>query len=174
MTRIHKKNKQKKNSGVIKFLVIAGILLISTLLIVFKTLPDQSGETSAVFPNAVPTLVPTQANEVAIADESLEERLDRLILAKEPVFAFFHSNNCQLCLEMIDIVKEVYPDYQAEIELVDINVYDEMNKNLLARANIHSIPTQIFFNESGEAFQSIGLMSAEQLRDSLDKLAGKE
>ncbi len=174
MTRIHKKNQKKKNSGVIKILVIGGILLISALLIVFKTLPDQSAETAAVLPNAVPTLVPSQANEKAVIEESLEERLDQLILAKTPVFAFFHSNNCQLCLEMIDIVKEVYPDYQGEIELIDINVYDELNKNLLVRANIHSIPTQIFFNESGEKFQSIGLMSAEQLRDSLDKLAGKE
>ena len=53
---------------------------------------------------------------------------------------------------MIDIVNEVYPEYQDQISLVDINVYDDLNKNLLTRANIHSIPTQIFFIAAGLYF----------------------
>lgn len=75
---------------------------------------------------------------------------------------------------MIEIVNEVYPEYKDKVSLVDINVYDELNKNLLIRADIHSIPTQVFINESGEIIQSIGLMSAAQLHDALDKLAGKQ
>jgi len=44
----------------------------------------------------------------------------------------------------------------------------------LLRANIRSIPTQIFFNEAGEGFQSIGLMSADQLREALNDAIGTE
>ena len=173
MVRIHKK--PKADSPYKKYFWIGGIVLISVILLIFKNISNDVPDNASAISNEAPTLAPAQeVNEAAAVNESLEEKLDQLILAKEPTFVFFHSNNCQLCLQMIDIVNEVYPEYQDQISLVDINVYDDLNKNLLARANIHSIPTQIFFNEKGEAYQSIGLMSADQLREAFDKIAGQD
>jgi thiol-disulfide isomerase/thioredoxin len=162
MTRIHKKNKQK--TAINKILVVGGILSIAVLLLFLK---NQDDRPSVPIPSA-----PSITSVTPVAPELPEVRLDRLLVEKEPVFAFFHSNNCQLCIKMIGIVNEIYPEYEDKVSLVDINVYDELNKNLLLRSNIHSIPTQIFINKSGEVFQSIGLMSADQLRSELEKLSG--
>ena len=72
---------------------------------------------------------------------------------------------------MINIVEEVFPEYEGKISLVDVNVYDEQNKNLLRRAEIQAIPTQIFINSSGETFQTVGLMTADQLRSALENIS---
>lgn len=172
MKKTQKENKKKKDIS--NFFIIGGVLIISASIILIK----RSTEVAAVIP--VETVTQGETEDVTLAvipteslrEEIPEERLDRLISEKEPVFAFFHSNNCQLCLEMIDIVNEVYPEYLDEVSLVDINVYDEINRNLLIRANIQAIPTQYFFYRSGEVNRSIGLMSAEQLRSELDKMSG--
>jgi thiol-disulfide isomerase/thioredoxin len=163
MTRIHRKNKQK--TAINKILVVGGILSIAVFLLFLKNQGDK--------PVVPISSAPSITSVTPVAPELPEVRLDRLLAEKEPVFAFFHSNNCHLCLEMIEVVNEVYPEYEDKVFLVDINVYDELNKNLLLRAKIHSIPTQIFINKSGEVFQSIGLMSADQLRSELDKLSGE-
>jgi len=172
MTRNRKRSQQKPKDR--KLLWIGAIILVSALLFVFKNISNRPTENVNAIKAGAPTLAPVQVNEEAVVEESLEKRFNRLTLAKEPVFAFYHSNNCQLCLQMIEIVKEVYPEYEDKISLVDINVYDDLNKNLLIWANIHSIPTQIFINDSGEISQTIGLMTAGQLREALDKAAEKE
>jgi hypothetical protein len=41
---------------------------------------------------------------------------------------------------------------------------------LLKRANVHSIPTQVFINESGQGMIAIGAMTAEELRQQLQAL----
>jgi len=172
MTRNRKKIKQtitnKKN-----FLII-GIILVSMLIILYKNTSRQSAEDVMDSPIEAPTLVPVSVTREPSTAETLEESFDRLILTREPVFAFFHSNNCKLCIDMIGIVKEVFPEYAGKVSLVDINVYDEQNRNLLIKANIHSIPTQIFINKNGEVFQSIGVMSLDQLRAALDKISGNQ
>ena len=173
MKKTQKENKKKKDIS--NFFIIGGVLIISASIIFIK----RSTEAAAVIP--VETVIQGETEDVTLAvipteplrkEENPEERLDRLISEKEPVFAFFHSNNCQLCLEMIDIVNEVYPEYQNEVSLIDINVYDEINRNLLIRAKIQAIPTQFFIYRSGEVNRSIGMMSADQLRSELEKMSG--
>ncbi len=166
MTRMHKRNPEK--SDLTKYLVIIGVVLIVVVLLAAKNPGDDFSPAVSSTPTTdlatpIATLTPP---------ESLEERFNRILLAREPVFAFFHSNNCKLCLDMIDVVDAVFPEYAGRIELVDVNVYDEQNRNLLLRAKIHSIPTQIFISGTGEAFQSVGVMTPDQLREVLDKIAG--
>ena len=113
----------------------------------------------------------SQAKETALVpQETPEEQLDRLLEAGEPIFLFFHSNNCNSCLVMIDIVNQVYPEFMEQISLIDVNVYDEQNQNLLRRARITTIPTQVFIDASGQGNVILGVMQPEVLRDRLSLL----
>jgi thioredoxin-like negative regulator of GroEL len=96
--------------------------------------------------------------------------LDRLLKAGDPVFLFFHSNRCAQCVRMIGIVEQVYPGFSDSVALVDVNVYDERNRNLLQRANIRAIPTLIFVDREGEVRGHVGVMEPDALRDQLRQL----
>ena len=166
MTRTQNKNKQR--AGTKNLLIIGGIVGIVFLLIFIK------GQAKAPEPTVAENEAP-EVNSVApvaqIAQELPEQTLDRLYNEKEPVFAFFHSDNCYLCIEMMKVVDEVIPEYDGKVNLVDINVYDENNKSLLQRAQIQAIPTQIFISSTGEVSRQVGLMSADQLRAVLDQIS---
>lgn len=169
MARTH--NKNKPQAGKKNLLIIGGILAIVFLLIFVKG--QAKGPESVVPENEAPeinSLTPV----VQAAQELPEQMLDRLYNEKVPVFAFFHSNNCHLCIEMIKVVDEVMPEYDRKVGLVDINVYDENNKSLLQRAQIQAIPTQIFISSSGDVTRQVGLMSVDQLRTVLDQISKEE
>jgi thiol:disulfide interchange protein len=102
---------------------------------------------------------------------SPEAQLDRLLAEGQPVLAFFHSMTCTPCIQMDEIVKEVYPEYQDKVGLVDVNVYDKGNQNLLRRANLRVIPTLILIGRNGEARGYTGVMPADALREQLEALA---
>ncbi|GIV65102.1 MAG: hypothetical protein KatS3mg046_362 [Bellilinea sp.] len=103
--------------------------------------------------------------------ESAEVQFDRNLQQKKPMFAFFHSTDCHSCVEMMSLVDEVYPSFRDEVALVDVNVYDSANQNLLRRARILSIPTQIFIDREGSGKVFLGVMSKDQLQQELKRLA---
>jgi thiol-disulfide isomerase/thioredoxin len=107
---------------------------------------------------------------VAPVTESPEAQFDRYMEEQKPIFAFFHSTNCQSCIDMMEIVAEDYPEFEGSVEIIDVDVYDSRNDNLLRRAGIRSIPTLIFFNRQGQGRASIGVMEADQLRQELSIL----
>ena len=74
-----------------------------------------------------------------------------MLQAGQPALAFFHSNTCQQCIEMIGIVGEVYPEFANSIALVDVNVYDERNTALLQEVRLQFIPTLIFYDQYGKS-----------------------
>lgn len=151
-------------------LIIGGIVGIAFLLIFLKG--QAKAPESAVNESEAPEI--NFVTPIAQAtQEQPEQMLDRLYSEKEPVFAFFHSDNCYLCIEMIKVVDEVIPEYAGKVNLIDINVYDVNNKNLLQRAQIQAIPTQIFVSSNGEISRAVGLMSADQLRAILDQISGE-
>ena len=125
-------------------------------------------------PPTVPPDDPTAAGLDAadLAALSPEAQVDRLLAAKQPIFAFFHSTTCQQCIDMTHIVEQVYPDFNGQVYLVDVNVYDKGNQNLLRRANLHVIPTLIFIDRSGETWGYTGVMPADALREQLQTLVG--
>lgn len=104
-------------------------------------------------------------------NQTAEALLDQYLAEGKPTFVFFHSNNCQSCIDMIAIVDHVYPEFEDTIALVDVNVYDSANQNLLRRANIYSIPTQVFIDRAGQGKVAMGVMSPEDLRTQLLELA---
>jgi thiol-disulfide isomerase/thioredoxin len=124
-----------------------------------------------------PTVPPDDPDAAGLAAADLaalspEAQVDALLAAKQPIFAFFHSNTCKQCIDMTAIVEQVYPDFDGQVYLVDVNVYDKANQNLLRRANLRVIPTLIFVDRSGETWGYTGVMPATDLREQLQTLAG--
>jgi len=130
-----------------KIFMLAGIVLTIVVILFVKNRPvEQPG--SAV-------------------NQTAEVLLDQYLEEGKPTFVFFHSNNCQSCIDMINIVDQVYPEFKSDIALVDVNVYDPANENLLRRARIYSIPTQVFIDRTGQGKVSMGVMAPEDLRTQL-------
>lgn len=102
-----------------------------------------------------------------------EQRLDQLMQAGVPTLAFFHSNNCEQCLEMVDIVNQVYPEFQQRVGLVDINVYDPANARLLEMARIRVIPTLVFYDHQRQGEVFMGVMQPDALRAKFETLAAR-
>lgn len=101
-----------------------------------------------------------------------EAMLNQLIASGKPTFVFYHSTDCYTCKVMMATVAEIYPEFQDAVALVDVNVYDASNQNLLQKAQIRSIPTQVFIDGTGKSTVIIGVMEPEVLRQYLAKLAG--
>jgi thiol:disulfide interchange protein len=133
-----------------RILILAGIAILVSVVIILKSQPEQE-------------INPTGA--------SAETQLDQYLEEGRPVFAFFHSNNCKSCRDMIMVVEQVYPAFEDEVALVDVNVYDPANQSLLRRAKIYSIPTQVFIDASGQGKVTMGVMTPEDLRKQLQELA---
>lgn len=145
------KTKPKKNEQLPKILILAGIVIIVLAIFLIKNQSDKN---------------------LVAENESPEAQFDRYLQEEKPVFIFFHSNNCESCIEMMATVDQVYPAYENEVALVDVNVYDLINEKFLQRAGINTIPTQVFVDSSGEGKVTIGVMTTAQLAQQLDLLVG--
>ena len=141
------------------------------------TLPEAVGQTEAtaelaqVHSRAAAT-DPEQPAAAALPGELPEAQLERLLTAGQPTLAFFHSNNCVQCIKMMEVVEQVYPEFDSSVALVDVNVYDKANSRLLQRAQIRAIPTQIFFDRTGQGKVIMGAMTPDQFREQMRTLAG--
>ena len=103
-----------------------------------------------------------------------EAALDQLLAEGKPTFVFYHSTDCYTCKVMMATVADVYPEFQESVALVDVNVHDAGNQNLLQKAQIHSIPTQVFIDSEGKSSVIIGVMEPEVFRQYLASLAGEQ
>jgi len=139
------------------------------------TLPEAVSQTQAMAelgPVAGQAAAAARAPEAQGSDELPEAQLERLVIAGKPALAFFHSNNCVQCIKMMDVVDQVYPEFEGSVALVDVNVYDKRNAALLQRARISAIPTQIFFDRSGQSMVIMGAMTQDEFREQMRALAG--
>ena len=102
---------------------------------------------------------------------SLESQLDQALNAQHPTFVFLHSLDCIPCKEMMGTVADVYPDFQESVVLIDVDVYDQNNRNILRRERLQSIPTLVFYDAQGTRQVFIGAMPSEQFRDVMTQLA---
>ncbi len=137
----------------LRVLVFTVVVVIVGLILAVKGQPQKVGLTEADNPDALP-----------------EQQLKQLMQTGVPTLAFFHSNNCEQCLQMVEIVEKVYPEFTPSVGLVDVNVYDERNANLLQIARIRVIPTLVFFDSKGQGEVFMGVMQPEQLRERLRTL----
>ncbi|MCU0485726.1 MAG: thioredoxin family protein [Anaerolineales bacterium] len=148
------KRRHPQPSRLPQILILGGVILLAGMILALKQ-------------NGVP------ADDASTSSSALPEaQLDRALKANQPTLAFFHSNNCQQCIEMIGIVDQVYPEFKNTVTLVDIDVYDERNMALLNRVGLQYIPTLIFYDHNGKEQVSVGVMQAKVLRQTLAALAG--
>lgn len=160
---------------------IGAVIALVTVVILLKARQQgsrASGEQAPALSTAAVVGTTASGPPLAVATplaagtiSSPEAQLDRLLAEGQPVLAFFHSMTCTPCIQMDEIVKEVYPEYRDRVGLVDVNVYDKGNQNLLRRANLRVIPTLIFIGRNGEGRGYTGVMPADALREQLEALA---
>jgi thioredoxin-like negative regulator of GroEL len=143
-----------KHSHLPQFLILGGVVLLVLVVLALKDRSQPEAPSSA-------SILP-------------EAQLERAVRAGKPALAFFHSNNCQQCLTMIETVGQVYPEFAGSVDLVDINVYDPKNEPLLQKVGLQYIPTLIFFDRYGQSQTSVGVMETAELRQRLTSLAGAQ
>lgn len=150
-----KLKKSNINRNLPKIFILVGFIVLVAGILLFKNQTEEQK-------------VQVDSNETA------EQQLDRLMESGEVVFAFIHSNNCQTCIDMMQTVDTVYPEYKDKVALVDVDVYDPINQKLLQRAGVSYIPTQIFIDPNGEGKVQVGAMSPDELRSALNELLEKK
>ena len=148
------KRRRHEPSRLPQFLIISGVILLAVMILVLKQ--DRTSDASSLSTSA----------------DMPEAQLDRALQSRQPTLAFFHSNNCQQCIVMMETVAQVSSEFAASVALVDVNVYDENNAALLKRVGLQYIPMLIFYDHTGKEQVSVGVMEAEQLRQTLAALAG--
>ena len=174
MTTKNNKKEKKDFSQWIKIMVVVSVLLAVLLVMSLKN--DKSEtiiEATGVSTQEVENALSVPENDAQDASGTPEEQLDRYLESGKPVFVFFHSTNCQSCIDMMAIVDQVYPEFESSVPLIDVNVYDPINENLLRRARINTIPTQLFVDAAGQGKIAMGIMTPEQLSEQLALLAGQ-
>jgi thiol-disulfide isomerase/thioredoxin len=130
-------------------LIFVGIFMVVSIVFLLKNEPEPKPDLTANAPEA---------------------QLDWYLENEQPVFVFFHSNTCKTCTDMMAVVDQVYPEFKDQVGLVDVDVYTPWNENLLRRARITNIPTQVFINGKGEGKTMIGGMRPDDLRAELRAL----
>lgn len=168
--------KRHDRSPGLKLAVIAGLLLLIAGVLFLKAQSrtaasvESRDETDPVGAISETAGLAQPTPSVALSPEA---QLDHVLAAGEPALAFFHSTTCIQCVQMTEIVEQVYPGFAGRVTLIDVNVYDQRNANLLRRAGIRVIPTLIFIDRSGQGRGHLGVMEPDELKKQLQALAGE-
>lgn len=140
-----KLNKKMLSSG----LIIAGLVLLVATLVLFKN----------------------QSQPTPPADLLPEAQLAAARQDNQPAFVFLHSTDCIPCKEMMDIVDQVFPEFEGSVALVDVNVYDKRNIELMRSEGLQVIPTLVFYDRQGVRQTHMGVMEPAQFRTTLQTMA---
>lgn len=144
-----------QNQNIAKWLVLLGVIVLVGVVLLLKQQKNTSTQ--------------TQASGSQAAEAQLMSALDE----GQPTFGFFHTDNCDSCIQMMEVVAEVFPEYAEEVVLVDVNVYDPVNQSLLRQAQIRVIPTLIFYDPRGATETVFGVIQPDQLRAQLNAITGE-
>ncbi len=102
-------------------------------------------------------------------DKSADNPLARALESGRPVLADFGKGSCIPCKMMQPILEELQKKYQgrAEILILDVREYPHLTREY----SIRTIPTQIFFDASGQQVKRhVGFMSKEDIVSVLQEL----
>ena len=112
------------------------------------------------------------SNKAPAAPISLEEQYNRAIQEKQPTFVFLHSLDCIPCKAMMDVVAQVQPEFEGQVTLIDVDVYDQRNVNIMRQETLQMIPTLVFYDHQGKRQMQIGVLEPDQLRAVLQSISG--
>ncbi|MBR6099322.1 thioredoxin family protein [bacterium] len=91
----------------------------------------------------------------------------------KPQIIKFTSTMCLDCQAMNKIIKELYPKYQDEIILTEINVQEQNpnNDKWIKKYNVSLVPTIILINSNGSQTRRIeGAIEKEQMEEYIREL----
>ncbi len=131
-------------------ILIAVILLIAAVLAVKFTIPGRFTSGGG----AAQTLI------------------DRSMAEGKPVMVFFYSEDCRSCREMEKTIEDVFPEFKKNVTLVNVDVYDDENKELVERTGVHTTPVELFIDNQGIETLVLDVMNIEDLRAQLEKISG--
>ena len=83
----------------------------------------------------------------AKAESSPEMRLDEALEDQQPTFVFLHSLDCIPCQQMMEVVAHVYPEFDDNVVLIEVDVHDQGNLNIMRREGLQLIPTLVFMTD---------------------------
>lgn len=94
-------------------------------------------------------------------------------VVNKPQLIKFTSTMCLDCQEMNKILKEIYPQFQDRISLIEYNVQDNMDSTneQIKKYNVTLVPTIILINSSGAQVKRIeGAIPKEDMLKDLEAL----
>ena len=175
--------KQKRSSVLSRILIIVWLLVVVIAILLIKEAPlaeilSGIGADSLIARNQdvveisnLGTPASAQMDVAETAGQSPASLFKSAIANGKPTLVFFHSDNCDSCVQMINIVNEVFPEYSTQIVLVDVNVYDPQSDILIHREGINFIPTLVFYDRMGERQVFVGVMQHQELRVKLAEIS---
>jgi thiol:disulfide interchange protein len=148
-----------------RLFILGGLaVLIAAVLFAKQTLPQD-----ALSSSPDPVLQPGPSASSLLPEQQFDQAMEE----GKPILAFFHSYSCVQCVQMTEIVEQVYPEFTDQVVLVDVDVYNQANNSLLRRARVRAIPTVILIDPAGEGQVYVGVMAAENLRERLVDLSAQ-
>lgn len=122
--------------------IVAGLVLVVVVVLFIKgQFATQSG------------------GQATVTDSSPAAQLEQSRANRQSALIFFHSNTCESCVYMSDMITAIWPEY------VDVNVYDQGNATLIQAERVRVIPTSDGLYH--ERTVKIGLMEPDMLRQQL-------
>ncbi len=103
---------------------------------------------------------------------SAQVKIDQAVEQGKPVMAFFYSEDCRSCREMEKTIAAVYPEFKKSVILVEVNVYEDENRELVERTGVHTTPVELFIDGKGTETLVLEAMSPEDLREQLTSISG--
>ena len=160
-----------KPNGLLTLLVIASIAVVVLGIIILKQQPRDAIALSSV-QGANPAVASSPGAAAGpVRPSSPADQFNQALAGGQPVLVFLHSNNCQSCIDMMNVVDQVYPEFAGQIALVDVDVYDNANGPLMQRLGLRYIPTVVVFDKTGQSAQNIGAMKPDAFRTFLRQKA---
>jgi thiol:disulfide interchange protein len=103
---------------------------------------------------------------------SAQAKIDQAVEQGKPVMVFFYSEDCLGCREMEKNITAVYPEFKKYVVLVEVNVYEDKNRELMERTGVHTTPVELFIDGKGTETLVLDAMNADDLREQLASFSG--
>ncbi|MFH1639618.1 MAG: thioredoxin family protein [Chloroflexota bacterium] len=112
---------------------------------------------------------PAPAPEGEVTSKIVPISLEEALTSGKPTLAELGSTSCIPCKEMRPILEQLAVEYKDRLNVVIVDVYESQES--AQKYAITVIPTQIFFDSSGEIIaKHIGLLPKEDIIAQLKKM----
>lgn len=103
----------------------------------------------------------------AISELTESSFQNQVLKSKQPVFVDFYATWCEPCKLLSPIVDGLAKQYVGKVTFYRVDV--DKNKKLVGKLNITAMPTCKLFKKGKQIDETIGLVSAGELREKIDK-----